>query len=463
MNELEKLMARMAELEKLAERSEDQNKELATAKTRVAQLEKERNDEADKTAKRLAEMERKEAIREAGEQFGADAETVRTFVSDSTKSVQNFKDALLEKRMTETPSVPANVMTEDGRKEMLRSIEDSLVVRLGGQVAEPTRGMEQYASATLIDIARSITGMNSFNKEEIAERAMVTADFPNLLLGAGNRVLMDEFAAAGATYGQFVTAVDVPDFRTNTDATRGGGGRLDKVLESGELKEKQLGEGAETWALESYGNKFVLTRKMIINDDLGAFTDMLGTFGEMAALTANGIVYDLLMKRNDFASYAMADGVAIFHSASHANLGSSALSASTLAAGRAAMRKHKGIDGETALNIAPAYLIVGPDLEQTAYELVNSIAKVEDNKSSGVVNFNKGAVMVIVDAEITGSQWFLSASRRAIKVGYLSGTGRRPVLKMNDSTLTKTIFEGIFDIGVVASDYRGLYAGNGVA
>ena len=182
----------------------------------------------------------------------------------------------------------------------------------------------------------------------------------------------------------------------------------------------------------------------------------------MAAQTANGIVYDLLMKRDDYASYAMSDSVAIFH-ADHSNLGSSALSATTLAAGRAAMRKHKSIDGKTPLNIAPAYLIVGPDLEQTAYELVNSISSTADNKSSGVANYHQGSVEVIVDAEITGSQWFLSASRRAIKVGYLAGTSRRPVLKMNDSTLTKTEFEGVFDFGVVASDYRGLYAGNGVA
>ncbi len=461
MNELEKLLARMAELEKVAERSEDQNAELTKAKTRVSVLEKERDEDSAKTVTRLAEMERKEAIRAVADQFEVDKNMTGEYLNDSKRSVQDFKDALLEKRMNEAPNLPTNVMSEDGRKDMLRAIEDSLVIRLGGVVKDAHKDMDNYRSATLIDIARSITGATGYNKEEIAERAMVTADFPNLLLGAGNRVLMAEFEASGATYSQFVTSVDVPDFRENSDITRGGGGRLDKLLESGELKEKHLGEEAEKWSLESYGNQFVLTRKMIINDDLGAFTDMLSLFGEMAALTANGLVYDLLMKRNDAATYVMSDGIAIFDIADHANLGASALAADTLAAGRAAMRKHKGIDGETALNIAPAYLIVGPDLEQTAYELIHSIAKVESEKSSGVVNYHQGSVTVVVDAEITGDQWFLSASRRAIKVGYLSGTGRRPVLKMNESTLTKTVFEGIFDIGVVASDYRGLYAGNG--
>lgn len=460
--ELKELLERIAKLEEIKERNADQNKELTAAKERAETLKNEAQERADKNEKELNELKRKEAIREAGDQFGASADMIREFTGNPEKSVQDFKDALLASRMSETPSVPANVMSEDGRKGMLRAIEDSLVIRFGGSVKEPHADLDKFKGATLIDIARAVTGESSYNKEVIAERAMVSADFPNLLLNAGNRMLISEYEAQVATYRAFVTEVDVQDFRENTDITAGKGGRLDKLTESGELKEKQLGESAESWALESYGNKFVLTRKMIINDDLGAFTDMLSMFVEMAAQTANGIVYDLIMKRGDYASYTMSDSTAIFH-ADHSNLGAAALSATSLAAGRAAMRKHKSIDGKTPLNITPSYLIVGPDLEQTAYELVNSIAKVEDNKSSGVANFHNGSLEVVVDAEITGAQWFLSASRRAIKVGYLAGTGRRPLLKMNDSTLTKTEFEGVFDFGVVASDYRGLYAGNGVA
>ena len=222
MNELEKLMARMVELEKVAERSEEQNSELGKAKTRVAELEKERDDASDQTVKKLAEMERKEAIRAVADQFDVEKALTRTFVSDSSKSVQDFKDALLEKRMAETPSVPGNVLSEDGRKDMLRAIEDSLVLRLGGAVKDAHKDMDNFRGATLIDIARAVTGESGYNNEQIAERAMVTADFPNLLLGAGNRVLMSEFEAAGASYKGFVVEVDVPDFRTNREKLRNG-------------------------------------------------------------------------------------------------------------------------------------------------------------------------------------------------------------------------------------------------
>ncbi len=37
-----------------------------------------------------------------------------------------------------------------------------------------------------------------------------------------------------------------------------------------------------------------------------------------------------------------------------------------------AMRKQKDLDGKTELNLAPAYLIVPSELEQTAYQLTSS-------------------------------------------------------------------------------------------
>jgi len=457
MNELEKLLKRTKDLEKIAERTKDQEKELVIAMGRVSELEKERDLNSNKAEVKMAEMERNLQIREAGDKFDAGSEMIRKFVDDTTKTVQDFKDALLAERMA-TPNIPANVMSENGSKDIVRDIEDSMVLRLGGNLENVRAGAMKFSNATLSDMARAMFNIDSFDKEVIAERAMKTADFPNLLLSAGNRVLNAEFESAFASYRTFATAIDVPDFRENSDITRGMGGRLDKYYETGELKEKHLGEASEKWSLESYGNKFVLTRKMIINDDLGAFTDMLSLFGEMAALTANGLVFDMIQGRGEFANYKMSDGKPIFDNA-HKNKGNSALDATSLAGGRSAMRKHKGLDGETALNIAPKYLIVGPDLEQTAYELINSTGKVENEKSSGVVNFHQGAMEVIVDAEIPGDSWFLSADRRGIKVGYLAGTGRRPVLKLNETTLTQTTFEGIFDFGVVPVDYRGLYQG----
>ena len=67
---------------------------------------------------------------------------------------------------------------------------------------------------------------------------------------------------------------------------------------------------------------------------------------------------------------------------------------------------------------------------------------------------------LIVDAELaTADEWYLVANRRTLKVGYLQGTNRRPVLKTNTASLSRTIFDGVFDFGSMAEDYRGMYKG----
>ena len=446
-------LERLATLEAMTERSVEENTELKRMLSEKL--------DADKVEIAQLRAEKDELVRQADINTLANAndvdEAIRSkFLGNKNLKVEEFlREALASKK----PEVIVQVGDTSNRSDMLLAIEDSLAMRFGLDVKDAHKDVDMFRTATMSDIAKAVTGATGYNKDAIAERAMVSADFPLLLLNVGNRMLEMEFEASAGTYRQFVKEVDVSDFRSMTDITTGVGGRLDKITERGELKNKNKAEASETWNIESFGNQFDITRKMIINDDLGAFQSLLAEFGAMAGTTANGLVYDLLLERGDYASYLMADGFAVFNTAEHGNKASGALDATTLSAGRLAMTKHKAIDGNTPLNIAPRDLIIGSTNAQTAFELNASTASLADNKNSGVVNYHQGAFNIIVDAEIGADEWFLGASRRTIKVGYLAGTGRRPVLKVNDSTLTKTIFEGVFDFGVMAEDYRGLYRG----
>lgn len=124
------------------------------------------------------------------------------------------------------------------------------------------------------------------------------------------------------------------------------------------------------------------------------------------------------------------------------------------------MRSQTAQNGTTRLNIAPKFLIIPAELETTARILLGSMGNVTDNKNAGVVNPYQGVVDIIVDGNLTGTEWYLAHSRRTIKAGYLAGTGRRPLLQVDRNALSNTSFEGIFDFGVMAQDYRGLYKGN---
>ena len=461
------LKERLAQLEAIAKRTDEQEAELTKVR---AEYEKELQDrkkadedkklELERVKAENAELKRQAEIKDLASKYDVDEELRDKFVADKEKSADEFVRAILDKKAEKTPALDVKVGDTPNREAMLTEIGDFVAARMGVDVdlAENT-----FRGATLVDVAKSIIGASGFqmSREEILERAMVTTDFPALLVESGNRRLEQEFDAQALTYQMWVKEVDVPDFRVNSDIIRGSaGGRLDKVTENGELVQKELSENKETWAIETFGNSFTVTREMMINDDLGAFSDLLQEFAMLAGNTANGRTYDMLRHTGDYSAYTMADGYAIFDATHHSNLGTTAFSADALSNARTAMRKQLALDGKTPLNITPSYLIVAPELEQSALQLLNSAASTADNKNSTVYNPHYKSLTLIVDAELaTANEWYLATNRRTIKAGYLAGTGRRPVLKTNTVSIARTIFDGVFDFGLMAEDYRGLYKG----
>ena len=105
--------------------------------------------------------------------------------------------------------------------------------------------------------------------------------------------------------------------------------------------------------------------------------------------------------------------------------------------------------------------MVAPEQEITALTLLNSLGSTTDSKNSNVINPFYKAMTVVVDSELDAGAWYLAGGNRTIKAGYLSGTGRRPIVQLDNTSLTRTVFQGVFDFGVVAEDYRSLYKNPG--
>jgi len=105
----------------------------------------------------------------------------------------------------------------------------------------------------------------------------------------------------------------------------------------------------------------------------------------------------------------------------------------------------------------PEFLIVAPEQEITARKLIASASTLDVNKNAGVINPFANTLQVVVDSELAGGAWYLAGGMRTIKAGYLAGTGRKPIVQLDSTSLTKTVFQGVFDFGVVAEDYRSLY------
>ncbi|MDD2826942.1 MAG: Mu-like prophage major head subunit gpT family protein [Sulfurospirillaceae bacterium] len=383
-------------------------------------------------------------------------EDVKRFISDKTKTPDDFARALLEAKTKNQQDVSFQQGEQTaGADDVKRAVADSLIMRAGFKVEQPHKDVKRFEGASLLDLARAITGFTGFNKEELINRAMSTSDFPILLSNAANKMLEMAFDEENATFEAWTTSGEVKDFKQGVAAHLKAGGRLQKVAEKGELKNFEFGEGGEVFKLETYGAEFSITRQMLINDDLGAFVDVVSEFGKMARRTANGLVYDLLQGKGSFSSYKMSDSKAIFHT-DHKNVTSTgtALATATLTSGRTLMRRQEE-DGK-ALNIVPKFLLVSPENETSALQLISSEAD-PSSSNSGVVNPHKNSVTVIVDSELDAKPWYLSAPRRTIKVLYLQGQGKKPVVKEKTRDLSGMTYQCVFDFGVYAEDYRGLY------
>lgn len=399
-----------------------------------------------------------------------DQESVQRFLDDQTKTADDIVRAMLDlttSKQTEVPFVRGEstpsvyVSGQPDRDELMRAIGDSLIMRSGLHVENAHKDVDMFRGASMIEIARMVTNYSGYDKNEAIKRAMTSSDFPILLGNVANRVLSQAYDEEIGTFDAWTTAVDVADFKTRTEVSLDRfGGRLRKLVEGGEKKNKETSESAEQWRIFSYGDKIKITREMLINDDLGAFEGIILGFGQMAKRTANGLVYDLMQGKGDFANYTMGDGKSVFH-ADHANYTASgaALSIDTLSAGRTSIRRQKDKTG-TALNIAPKYLLVSPEQETLARQLIMSETALGQS-NAGVINPFRNSMDIIVESELSTAAWYLAAQRRTLKVGYLQGTNRRPIVNEKSRDLSGVEYECVFDFGVFAEDYRGLYKNNG--
>ena len=161
----------------------------------------------------------------------------------------------------------------------------------------------------------------------------------------------------------------------------------------------------------------------------------------------------------------MDDGIALFNS-KHGNVASTgeALSVKAIAKAVTAMRRQKGIQGTATLNITPKYLIVPPELEMVAYQLMNSTADVA-GINSGVFNPYKGRFTVIADAEITDPDaWYLVADATqhdTIETTFLNGVEAPRLETRQGFDVDGIEYKVALDVGVRALDFRGLYKNAG--
>lgn len=370
-------------------------------------------------------------------------------------------------------------------------IENALLHRIRPKSAGDPGGFElqdigrQYRGMGLLRVAEAYLNSagirtSALSKMEIAALALgmehravgmhTTSDFSNLLADVANKTLRRAYDEAPQTWRPIARQITLPDFKAVKRLQLGEAPALQLVNEHGEFTFGTITEGKEEFQLATYGRRFAITRKALVNDDTDAFSRIPTMFGRAArALESDSVWYQILKNAN------MGDAAALFVDATHGNYTSSgtAIAVDSLGVGFYKMQKQKGVDGATFLNISPRFLIVPPEKITLALQYTTQI-----NPALGSsVNPWAGLLTPISEPRLSGgitfagdtvagstTAWYLASSPDQIDIieyAYLEGEEGPMVESRVGWEIDGLEIKCREDFASKVIDWRGLYKNAG--
>lgn len=310
---------------------------------------------------------------------------------------------------------------------------------------------------------------------ETIRAAFSTVSLPGILSNVANRKLLDSYRAQPVIAQRLCTSGDLSDFKESERFRLTDVGDLLPVAPDGEIKEGGISEEAAKNQIDTYGKKFCLTRKMIINDDLGGFMRVPAAMGNRAARLIDQLFFARLLKNP-----AQPDGKALF-SAAHKNLltgASSALSAESLKKAIQIFLDQTDSDGQP-ISVEPRILLVPTALKHLAIELTKGATLMVAGSTDKVVpalnvladeNLQVVSSPYLANAAYDGASaaaWYLFGQPGQVdtfEIGYLAGR-RTPTVERGETDFNTLglWFRVYFDVGVREQDHRGMVKANGQA
>ena len=355
---------------------------------------------------------------------------------------------------------------------------DSLVKSLGEETVEAAaKDMDMPLRAVLCECMR-LEGMSvprSFDNDAI-KAAFSTVSLPGILSNVANKKLLQSYQAQPIIATKLCTTGDLTDFKENQRFRLTDVGDLKPVGADGEIKDSALTEESAKNQLDTYAKKFCLTRKMIINDDLGAFLKVPTAMGNRAARLVDQLFFKRLM-----ANPTCVDGKPLF-GRDHKNLlsgANSALSADSLKKAIQMFIDQTDADGQP-ISVEPSILLVPTALKHLAIELTRGATLLMSGGADPTV---RPAINVLADENLSivsspylgnknypnfsDASWYLFGKPGTVdtfEIGYLKGK-RTPTVERGDLdfNVLGVWFRVYFDIGIREQDHRGMLKATGSA
>ena len=283
----------------------------------------------------------------------------------------------------------------------------------------------------------------------VLRAAFATHDISDLLAATYGKFLLASFTAVENVWDQISVIRPVSDFKAATGLRLDGDFKFQEVGNDGKLKSADAGDDKRTIQAKTYGRMSSITRQDIVNDDLGALTQVPQRLGRGAALQLNGVFWTEFESSNSTAYEAKTPAAG------------NALSLTSLKSAVGDYRKLKDPDGNP-LGFTPALLLVPPELEITAAELMGSSLIHGTSGAAPSTNVLQGRYQVVSSAYLSSaSTWWLVANPAdlpTMEVAFLNGQ-RQPTVEQAEADFDVLGIQvrGYFDFGVSKGDKRAAY------
>ena len=402
---------------------------------------------------------------------------------------EQVNEAVLAAFRAKQPTADVNVTIKKENSMTAKRLEAALSLRAGidGDALAKAMGEETVEAAMkdcdiplqgVLAECMKLEGMavpRTFDNTAI-KAAFSTVSLPGILSNVAQKKLLQAYRAQPIIATSLCTSADLSDFKENQRFRLTDIGDLKPVGADGEIKDGGVSEEKAVNQLDTYAKKFCLTRKMIINDDLGAFLKVPTAMGNRAARLVDQLFFERLM-----ANPTMTDGKALF-SSSHKNLltgASSALSADSLKKAIKVFLDQTDADGQP-VNVEPSILLVPTALKFLAVELTRGAALM---MSGGAEQTIRPTLNVLADQNLqivsspylsnakydgaSEAAWYLFGKPGTVdtfEIGYLKGK-RTPTVERGDLdfNVLGIWFRVYFDVGIREQDHRGMVKSNGAA
>lgn len=355
----------------------------------------------------------------------------------------------------------------DGHEEMfddptLQAAHDRFKGRIGLKqlflLSAQANGYHEHNLELTLDVQRAAFGMHG--PQQIHAQGFSTLDISTILSNTANKFIMRGWNMVDRTCLEIAKIQNVRDFKTATTVSLTDSVLYEKVGAAGEIKHGSLGQLSYTVKADTYAKMLAITRQDMINDDLGALTDVPTKLGNGAIKILNSIFW------TEFLGLV---GASFFASNnSNINTGVADMTVGGLDATETIFMNQTNPDG-TPLGILPKILLVPTALKNKALALVADGLLVTGATSATIPaqNVFAGRFKVLSSPYISNSSytgytsqaWWMLADPNEMPVIAIAALNGRvePTVDTADADFNTlgVQMRGYSDVGVNDQEYRG--------